>query len=55
MARLESADRTWRELKMRPLAGSFYIGPGEGFVFIWRLLDIQERMSNTESLLRSVP
>ena len=39
MARLESADRTWRELKMGPLAGSFYIGPGEGFVFIWRLLE----------------
>ena len=55
VARAESADRTWRELRMGPLAGPCYVGPGEGFVFIWRLLRRQERMSSTESLLRSVP
>ena len=43
VARAESADRTWRELRMGPLAGPCYVGPGEGFVFIWRLLQRQRK------------
>lgn len=54
-ARAESADRTWRELRMGPLAGLHYIGPRRDFVFICRMLGRQGRVSNTKALLRSVP
>ena len=55
VARAESADSTWRELRMQPLAGPCYIGPSGDFAFIWRMLGRQGRVSNTKALLRSVP
>lgn len=55
VARAESANRTWRELRMGPLAGPCYIGPSGDFAFIWRMLGRQGRVSNTKALLRSVP
>ena len=54
VARAERADGTWSEVRMGPSAGPCCIGPGEDFVFIWRVLGSQGRVSHREVLLRSV-
>ena len=54
VARAERADGTRSEVRMGPSAGPCCIGPGEDFVFIWRVLGSQGRVSHREVLLRSV-